>query len=280
MSKKRFLFALLIFTVILLTVIFYIAKINQNITPLSLQVQDKLPILKSDYSLMGEDYTNSIYDKYDAIIFGRQKEGPFNLITSPIEWIILDKKDDKVLLLSKYIIDCKPFDYVDIEKIDSVSEESKKSFQHINWASCSLRTWLNNEFMIESFSEDERSSILQTTLSDTGTTDKIFCLNEDEYYLYFDNGKYYERDRNIGDEHIYYNGATIRNWKALAYDTLKLIPNNNTYEYWLRDKFINRKYYGIDFGTTKTINYFGDVNFDVNYNFFCGVRPAMWVSIK
>ena len=115
--------------------------------------------------------------------------------------------------------------------------------------------------------------------------------NMHQYIKYFDNGNYYERNRNIGDSHIYYNGATIRNKNALKVDKYKMIDANRTYDYWLRDKdinekreltqenyTINEKKYGIEFGTSKTVGIYGDINYSVNYDIYCGVRPVMWVS--
>ncbi len=57
-----------------------------------------------------------------------------------------------------------------------------------------------------------------------------------------------------------------------------MIDANRTYDYWLRDKDINEKKYGIEFGTSKTVGIYGDINYSVNYDIYCGVRPAMWVS--
>ncbi len=275
MNKAKIL--LYVFVVLAcITISFSIQKKN---IPISEQIVNKRIILDSDYSAMGDSYTSKIFEKYDTVLFGEQKSGLIGIFKEPIEWIILAKEKEKVLLMTKYVIDCKAFDFVDIKKLDEIDNNVKDNYKNITWETCSLRQWLNKEFIKSSFDNDEISNILDTTLGDTKTIDKIFCLSEEEYKKYFDNGGYYERDRNIGDSHIYFNGATKRNKIAMSYDKNKYIPENDTYEYWLRDEDINKKEYGIEFGTTKIVNYYGDINFDVNHNEFCGVRPAMWVSL-
>ncbi|MCR5662438.1 MAG: DUF6273 domain-containing protein, partial [bacterium] len=72
------------------------------------------------------------------------KNGP-----EPIEWIaaaaFLDKGDLRVLLISKYCLDCRPY-------------QDKKPFTA--WKDSSLRRWLNNDFYNKAFSKPEREKML------------------------------------------------------------------------------------------------------------------------
>lgn len=63
----------------------------------------------------------------------------------PIEWTVMEVLEHKALLLSKYILDIKPFD---------MERES------IFWNSCSLRTWLNHDFLKRAFTDDELEQIV------------------------------------------------------------------------------------------------------------------------
>lgn len=264
---------------ILLTIIILANGIfKTNTAPLTEQIANKNIVSESDFSQMGESYSDKIYEKYDSIMFGSQKSGFWGLQNTPIEWIVLAKENNKALIMTKYVIDCKAFDYVDIENLGGIDDAIKENYKYVTWETCSLRRWLNDEFVKNSFSKEEINNIIDTKLEDTKTIDKVFCLGEEEYIKYFDNGNYYERNRNIGDSHIYYNGATIRNKNALKTDKYKMIDANRTYDYWLRDKDINEKKYGIEFGTSKTVGIYGDINYSVNYDIYCGVRPVMWVS--
>lgn len=49
-----------------------------------------------------------------------------------IEWRVLDKKGDKVLLLSEYGLDIQPFDTSDVSRV--------------LWKDSTMRKWLNNDF--------------------------------------------------------------------------------------------------------------------------------------
>ena len=84
----------------------------------------------------------------DHIFFGHYEQD--NDLTNgpePIEWIVLDVKDGKAMLLSKYILDAKPFN----EKLND----------HV-WGTSSIRKWLNDEFMNDAFTDDEQAAIIVT----------------------------------------------------------------------------------------------------------------------
>ena len=70
----------------------------------------------------------------------------------PIEGLVLDydAANHRVLLLSRYGLDAKPYNtaYVDI-----------------TWEKCTLRTWLNGEFMDQAFSKTEQGAILTTAVT-------------------------------------------------------------------------------------------------------------------
>lgn len=56
----------------------------------------------------------------------------------------LDIEDGRALLLSRYILDAKPF-----------NDEAKV----VHWDSCSLRKWLNGEFLNNAFTEEEQNQV-------------------------------------------------------------------------------------------------------------------------
>lgn len=87
---------------------------------------------------------------------------------SNYEWVILkaDIETRKMLVLSKCVIAYLPFN----EKDEAVT-----------WENCTLRNWLNNEF-IKEFSNLERERIIETDID--GVNDKIFLLSKQEYIDY------------------------------------------------------------------------------------------------
>ena len=97
-----------------------------------------------------------------------------------IEWLVLDKTDEKALVISKYALDCKPYNTNDV---------------NVTWESCSLRNWLNDYFINTAFSEVEKFVIPTVivsadknpeynTYSGNPSQDKIFLLSTAEVNKY------------------------------------------------------------------------------------------------
>ena len=90
----------------------------------------------------------------DIITFGTYPQTSEGTDQTPIEWIVLDVQDEKALLLSRYGLDAKPYN---------------KEYTDITWEKCSLRTWLNDEFMKSAFTPKERSAILLTAVNNSAS---------------------------------------------------------------------------------------------------------------
>ena len=100
-----------------------------------------------------------------------------------IEWLVIDKNDVSIQLLSLYILDYKKYNGMDID---------------VTWTGCSLRTWLNGTFIKTAFNSDEQKLIRETLVSDDKnplrktsaaiqyTHDKVFLLSINEVYSLFD----------------------------------------------------------------------------------------------
>ena len=84
----------------------------------------------------------------------------------PIDWLVLDEKDGKYLLISQFVLDGQHYNEL----------ESKYNL----WKDSYIRTWLNTYFLEVAFSLEEQKAIAETYLSDVDTTDKIFFLNHAE----------------------------------------------------------------------------------------------------
>ena len=118
----------------------------------------------------------------DTIKFGKyEQDGNITNGKEDIEWQILSKEGNRVLVISKYGLDCQPYN---------------ETFKEVTWETCSLRTWLNDDFLNTAFSDKEKKSIPTVTLQNnnnpksnaTGgnnTNDKVFCLSFEEIELYF-----------------------------------------------------------------------------------------------
>ncbi len=98
-----------------------------------------------------------------------------------IEWLVLARNNDKMLVISRYALDCKPYN---------------TDYKAVTWETCSLHKWLNETFFNEAFDSDEQKLILSSTVTadpnphyDTppgnDTTDKVFLLSITEVNKYF-----------------------------------------------------------------------------------------------
>ena len=98
-----------------------------------------------------------------------------------IEWIVLAKENNKVLVISKYALDCQPYNTYRTD---------------ITWKTCTLRSWLNETFYNTAFGTDHQRMIVSSTVTadknptysispGNDTTDKVFLLSITEAYKYF-----------------------------------------------------------------------------------------------
>ena len=115
----------------------------------------------------------------EYINFGHYPQTASGTDDMPIEWIVLEADGDSALLLSRYALDCQPF---------NTKQES------VTWETCTLRKWLNSDFYNRAFNAEERESILKSDVSaemfpsgDPGnaTRDQVFLLSLAEAEEYF-----------------------------------------------------------------------------------------------
>ena len=82
-------------------------------------------------------------DKKISIVNGKPILNPVK--EQPIEWLVLAEKENRILLISKYILEYMRFN--DWDTFD------------VFWNNCSLNTWLNTEFLNGHFTQEEKSRI-------------------------------------------------------------------------------------------------------------------------
>ena len=99
----------------------------------------------------------------------------------PLEWFVLREfSGGTALLLSKYCVDCIPYN---------------EKYEPVSWEICTMRRWLNYDFLNAAFSNEEQRKIIVSenenncnpehgTKGCVITFDKIFCLSIDEAKKY------------------------------------------------------------------------------------------------
>ena len=211
------------------------------------------------------DYDKSTtVEQMDTVTFGSYPQNDTSGNTKePIEWIVLDRQENKYFLLSKYIIDSKCYDDTDYK---------------VNWESCTLRYWLNNTFSVKAFNNDEWNKIQITNVvnKDKDTLDKIFCINEDDVDKYFDP---YSSPRSE-------NRKVLTSISSYAWRIRREISTNSygidrkeNIDFWLRGQNtyeLNEKNSYTALMVTDYDNGFSCVYQSVTEP--CGVRPALWVD--
>ena len=236
--------------------------------------------IKCDYRFNGQCTTLQ-----GTVTFGNYPQSSDT--PEPIEWIVLDAKDGKLLLLSKYVIDVNVYD----KSHKTQSDETVVLYP--TWAESDIRSWLNDSsksgFMSAAFSGEEMKVIEEVTnsTSDYGdidggedSKDKVFLL-----------------DHADAANTDYFKDAGARIAMATAYvvskeacvstagasgctiETVETCPHVScSAEWWLRSPGYRK--------TTAAViaAYFNEANPDGIFNWSTvnmgnvGVRPALWVK--
>ncbi len=191
----------------------------------------------------------------DCVIFGAyEQDNNISNGKEDIVWLVLEIKDGKALIISKYALDCQPYN---------------RSYTDVTWETCTLREWLNNDFVNAAFSAEEQAIIPTVTVyadknpeystnPGNATQDKIFLLSITEASKYFssDSARQYQPT-----DYAVAEGAFESDFSNCVW--------------WLRSPGINQTLAaGVDAG--------GDVyeyGYWVNYDNLA-VRPALWIDLN
>ena len=198
-------------------------------------------------------YNKSEYKVGKTIEFGnypQDKDGT----EKPIEWIVMKKEGNQVLLLSKYVLDAKPYN---------------EELEEVTWETSDIRQWLNNEFYTTAFNKTEKAKI-QTSLiknednskygtnGGNDTEDKVFLLSEKETETLFSN-----KEERIAKatEYATKSGVYVNEEKAACW--------------WLRSPG-NKGYIAAEVNHYGWVDRYGDY---VDYS-YDGVRPALHLNLQ
>lgn len=115
------------------------------------------------------------------VTFGSYPQTKAGNDDTPIEWLILARDGDKALVISRYALDCIQYN---------------TKYTSVTWETCSLRTWLNNDFYNKAFSAEEKTNIVNGKVTadknpeygtnpGNDTMDNVFLLSIPEANQYF-----------------------------------------------------------------------------------------------
>lgn len=220
------------------------------------------------------------YNDEGYVVFGHyEQDGDLANGKEPIEWIVLEENETGKLLMSRYILDCVPFN---------------KDYTDVMWDASSLRSWLNNDFAGEAFSEEERALILLSRIAYDNietdqrgeTEDQVFCLSLDEltkYYKFtYDPYSYFGYCKDlIALPTTYAKDRGVRTYTVAADDNFEYAPKGYTAScagktgaaWWLRTAGWQETACAV-----LAYGYAGaSYEFSVSRESF-GVRPTLWVD--
>jgi len=192
----------------------------------------------------------------DLIVFGSYEQD--NDLTNgqePIEWLVLARDGNRALLLSKYGLDAQPYN---------------EEIAHVTWETCTLRAWLNDDFLNRAFTAEEQRGIVRATVTadknpsfdttDPGndTRDRVFLLSIEEFEALFatDEARICKPTAYAGEQgaHMYDSGACF---------------------WWLRSPGNNQRRASLVLGVGVVDRYGDGVR-----NVLGAVRPALWVNLE
>ena len=144
---------------------------------------------KDGITLRGDVKTSALAEAavFDLVEFGKyEQDNNKENGKETIEWIVLAKEDNKILVVSRKGLD-------NVKYSDS---DAKSDIEAITWKDSTIRTWLNSTFVNDAFSAEEKNKLSDTTVvaednkthsTDAGedTTDKVFLLSVSEANKYF-----------------------------------------------------------------------------------------------
>jgi len=190
----------------------------------------------------------------ESIAFGKYLQNGYTVDEAEkIKWRILATVDDRAFLISEKCLDCKPYN------LDN---------RDITWEVCSLRKWLNCDFIKSAFNDQEQAQIITTKVANVGipdfitvagnnTEDKVFLLSFSEVEKFQKTN--FER-KACATNYSIANGVFVNQY-------------NNCW-WWLRSSGYCQNS-AIFIGEDGEINSDGYVDSE-----YIGVRPALWMHLK
>lgn len=202
------------------------------------------------------------------VTFGKYPQTSTGNDSTPIEWIVLDfdAAANHALIISRYGLDTKPYN---TSKTD------------VTWETCTLRSWLNGEFLNEAFTTQEQKGIILTTVdnsknqgfndwntnSGNNTQDYIFLLSYAEANKYLGVTK---DNNNIESR----TSPTAYALQAGAWKSGITTADGTVAGWWLLRSPGSTQSHAADVGPDGSLDLC-----IVDFDHEC-VRPALWINLE
>ena len=211
------------------------------------------------------DKAKLIFDQYkveklkiakagDYVFFGSyEQDNNISNGKEDIEWLVLEVRAGKALVVSKYALDCKKYN---------------TSYTYVTWETCTLRNWLNNDFINAAFSAEEKAMIPTVTVSADNnpeySTDPGYATQDQVFLL------------SITEANKYFSSESARQCEPTDFATANGARKiNGNCRWWLRSPGYNPL-------CASYVDYGGDV-FEFGsgvHNGSSAIRPALWIDLN
>ena len=203
---------------------------------------------------------------WDCVYFGNYPQSDSTGATKePIKWRVLSVNGNDAFLLADKNLDGQPYN---------------TKYRDVTWETCTLRTWLNNDFYYSAFDSGEQSAITATTVINddnpeygteggNDTQDKVYLLSITE-----------ASDESYGFPNVYSVYSATRFAKNTAYAEAQGARSSSDAAYsgngwcWLRSPGYNSRIAAI----VRSSGYVGQDGNDVIY--YDAVRPALHLNLS
>ena len=252
---------------------------------------------------------NTSVEQMDVVTFGEYQK---NDVKEPIEWIVLEKQADRVLLLSKDLLDIS-----DISSEWSINENFEKYNPNVRLQQIKsdydyknvddMKLYLNyakefykakndyiaNNFLIAAFSQEELNNIIDTNMN-TKINEFVYVDEWASDYSYFnenliysnvlsvlENNKVFQLSVEEYDKYLKtnvmrqcdYSSVGDESWQTIFYESRDYYISNRGFFSETRDpSIVYEAKTGIKYDDA------GNVCIDTSYEI--GYRPAIWVKVS
>ncbi len=222
--------------------------------------QDSESLLKKDKNLKAVSHEAKIkpfQTPGNIVCFGQyEQDNDLTNGAEPIEWTVLSVESRHCLLASSYCLDVIPFN---------------SAYSDCTWETCTLRDWLNSEFISTAFSKQEQTAILTTHLNNNPTNSLFEAMNNgsdtDDKVFIFNKYEAYE---------VFYPNEAERICTPTPYAVSQCgRDDHKVYGWWLRSTE-----HGIIGQYANYINEEGKCSSEMVRVVFIGVRPVMWLDLE
>lgn len=193
----------------------------------------------------------------DTVFFGAyEQDNNTSNGKEDVAWLVLAKENNKIFVISEKGLDCQPYNI--------------EQYANVTWETCTLRKWLNNDFINAAFSSYEKAMIPTVTVSadknpdysanpGNATQDQVFLLSITEANKYFNSTGARQCEPT---DYAVANGS----WES---------DSGNFCWWWLRSPGVTQDSAAYVYSGGDVIESGNAVDIGTS-----AVRPAMWISLE